>query len=422
MKHYLFVCLGLSCTLFLPFAAAAVEYQLGGEHRLRGAYFGQNTRIGFNQRIKLSTEFSPNESFESKLWLLTLNKSGSNYFIDYLNMFGYGDIKISDEWMLRLGRLPYQLDNNKIFMGGNDYDPVPYVFDGVKVNYQTESIVLDAVAFFLPKIYNGSCIEKGQYSSTVGVSLKALSLPVQFKTAQVFAMYVLAPSHDEANDPVQNHGCRRSNVSTIYDLIAGAENTSDDTSDTGQRGHMVRSGIGLEGELSILEYKLNAVTHNSAQMSDYNDFELALDGEIKYTTEFDIAFTIGGHYESLEFDPFYYSRHNQSGLLDVVAWGKGAKYGKLGVAYHSPDDFTVGVEGLYFYSIGKDSKGYWGDLSENDALDSLFSKGGPLHVFELDFLLEKHFAGGFALRLIGGIFDLTGAQYMQAQLSTTFTF
>ena len=441
--------LGFLYLVFSPLISlASVEHQLGGEHRLRGAYFGQDTLMHFDQRIKLDVEFSPNESFESKLWLLSLNEFGSDYFLDFINVYGYGDIKISDEWMLRIGRLPYQLDNNKVFMGGNDYDPVPYVFDGIKINYQTENIVLDVIAFFLPKIYEGASLKRGQYLGNIGFSLKALSLPVQFKTAQVFSMYVFSPNRSRGAQKTNNMFkeallCANKNSNEMINLCSNSkvkearkassqQSSSDDSASFAhhesepkrRRAHVVRSGIGLEGELSILDYQLNVVTHNSTQANnDYKDFELALDGKIKYTTEFDISFYVAGHYESLKFDPFYYSRHNQSGLLDVVAWGMGTKYGKLGISYQSQDGFTLGVEGVYFYSIGKDSTGYWGDLWNNDdLLDSLLSKNSPLNVFELDILLEKHFVGGFSLQLLGGIFDVTGLQYMQAQLNTKFSF
>lgn len=368
-----FICL-LALFFTTPFAFA-MDVEFGGQHRARGAYYQQDINNIFVQRFKLSGAFRPNEMFESHFWLMTnYNWGDTNYSDNDVRIYGYGDWKVSDEFMVRLGRAPYQIaDGSSI--GMNDYEHYPYVLDGVFFTYNTESLAVDVWGAYLPNVWRGSD-EQGEYISAGGVSLDVRSLPEEFKMANLHGVYAVGD---------------------------------------GDKTH-IRLGLGIGGDVSGLDYKLTGAIHG-AKLEEIID-QYAVDAQLGYTLDFDARIYVGGHYESEKYDPFYYSRHARSGLLDVAQWGNGTVYGEAGIAYMPSEDFEVGVVGLYFDSVG--SWGQWANGGKNPDGDADLSKN---EVIEIDLYVKKSYAGGFALNLQGGLFDIGNDKpYWQVQLNTTFDF
>ena len=380
----LFCLLALFCTT--PFAFG-MDVEFGGQHRARGVYYQQDMEDIFIQRFKFSGAFRPNEMFESHFWLMTNYKWGdTNYSDNEVRIYGYGDWKISDELMVRLGRTPYQIADGS-FISMNDYSPYPYVMDGAVLTYNTESLVVDVWGAYLPKVWMG-LNEVGQYKRAVGLSLDVRSLPEEFKMTNFFAVYV--------------------------------------ESDNEQYEH-IRLGLGIGGDISGVDYKLTGSMHG-AKLENIID-QYAVDAQLGYTLDVDARIYVGGHYESDEYDAFYYDRHSRSGLLDVVQWGNGTVYGEGGIAYMPNEDFEIGLIGLYFHSIG--AWGQWGNnginptQSKNPAGENppAGNKLSTEEVIEVDIYVKKHYAGGFSIKLQGGLFDLSNdAPYWQVQLNTTFDF
>ena len=357
-----------------PFSFA-MDVEFGGQHRTRGIYYQQDMQDIFNQRFKFSGAFRPNEMFESHFWLLTNYKWGDkNYFDNEIRLYGYGDWKMSDELMLRLGRSPYQVaDGSSI--GINDYSDYPYVMDGAFLSYNTESLAVDVWGAYLPNVWQGNN-EASLHQKALGLSLDVRSLPEEFKMANLYGVYAI-------NDDGDDH---------------------------------VRLGVGIGGDISGVDYKLSGVIHGT-QLGEIVS-QYAVDGQLGYTLDFDARIYVGGHYESDSYDAFYYNRHPRSGLLDVVQWGNGTIYGEGGISYMPSEDFEVGIVGLYFHSIG--SWGQWGNAGKHP-------KGGEemsaSQVIEADVYVKKSYAGGFAIKLLGGVFDLANNDpYWQVQLQTTFDF
>ena len=364
--------------LFVTPCAFAVDVEFAGQHRARGIYYQQDDIADiFIQRFKFSGAFRSNEMFESHFWIMTNYKWGDTDYSDNdIRIYGYGDWKVSDELKIRLGRSPsYQIDYGTS-VGANDYEKYPYVMDGAFVTYNTESLAVDLWGVYLPGTWVGQK-EIKTYNNAVGISLNARSLPEEFEMANLFGVY------------------------------AAGENDATH----------IRLGVSIGGDISGLDYKLVGVIHGDEFGANIVE-QHAVDAQLGYTLDFDARIYIGGHYESDKYDPFYYDRHSRSGLLDVAQWGNGTVYGKGGIAYMPSEDFEVGILGLYFHSIG--SWGMWGNDGNNPGDSSLLSKE---QVIEADIYVKKRYAGGFAIEVHGGLFDLNNeTPYWQVQLNTSFDF
>ena len=369
-----FFCL-LALFLATPFSFA-MDVEFGGQHRTRGLYYQQDMKDIFNQRFQFSGAFRPNEMFESHFWLLTNYKWGdTNYFDNEVRLYGHGDWKISDELMIRLGRSPYQVaDGSSI--GINDYSDYPYVMDGAFLSYNTESLAVDVWGAYLPKAWQGQN-EAATHQKAVGLSLDIRSLPEEFKMANLYAVYAFNDDDDDDH---------------------------------------IRLGIGIGGDISGIDYKLSGVIHGTEVNEIISQY--AVDAQLGYTLDFDARIYVGGHYESDGYDSFYYNRHSRSGLLDVAQWGNGTIYGEGGISYMPSEDFEVGIIGLYFDSIG--SWGQWGNAGVHPKDEAQLNNK---QVIEADLYVKKSYAGGFAIKLLGGLFDLSNdSPYWQVQLQTTFDF
>ena len=349
--------------------AGAVDVDLGGQHRMRGVYVPQddqeNISDAFIQRFKFNGSFRSNEMFESHFWLMTSQKWGGEYNNSGVRIYGYGDWKVMDEVMVRVGRVPVQMTDGSL-VGVNDYENYPYVWDGAFLTYNTSGVILDAWAAFLPKVWNRQ-EEVAKYNDAAGVSLSVRSLPEFFKTASVFVNY-----------------------STVED---GTKE--------------MRAGVSVGGSYSPVDYSLSAAVHGD----DFSTMENYFGGyELGYNMA-DMRVYVTGHYESEAYKPYYYTRHNSAGRLDVAAWGNGTSYHKLGWNYMPMDDLELGLAGLYFYSIG--ANGVWYKDSYNLAKEK---------VWEVDAHVKKSYAGGFAIELQAGAFDVQNEPHVQVQMNTTFDF
>ena len=405
-----FIC--LLALIFTAPLAFAVDVEFGGQHRARGIYYQQDSDIFF-QRFKFTGTFRPNEMFESNFWLMT-NYNWGNIFNDEIRIYGYGDWKMSDELTLRVGRTPYQIGDGSS-VGMNDYEEYPYVMDGVFLSYNTKSLALDLWAAYLDTPVVGSIggvavpelngegdnaggdnagAESGEAGSAtgtagndgvqssgggshtsaqraVGISLDVRTLPKEFKMANLFAIGVLNVDNELSQ---------------------------------------IRVGAGIGGDVAGLDYKLTGTIHGAEIAGIVDNY--AVDATIGYTLGMDARIHIGGHYESDNYDSFYYSRHGRSGLMDVAQWGNGTVYATAGIAYMPKEAFEIGIIGWYFLNVGTLGKWANQDVNKED-------------VIEADLYVKKNFAGGFGLELSGGLYDLTGEDTFggwQVQLNTTFDF
>lgn len=369
MKQLFFTLLYMA----LP-AAWAVDLELGGQHRARGIYYQQDVEDVFVQRFKLKGAFSPNEMFESHFWMIT-NMDWGKSEMEGIRVYGYGDWKISDELMIRLGRSPYELGYGSS-LSINKYEKYPYALDGAFLTYNTDSMSVDIWGAYLPAVWKGQ-MEQAAYKETVGLALDIHALEA-FKTATLYGMYAMANAED------------------VKDQI--------------------RVGVDLGGEVSDVGYKLSGVAHAEDLKEDVN---YAVEGKVYYNTPFDVRFYVGGHYENDTYDPFYHNRHHGAGWLNVAALGGGTVYGKAGASYAPMEHLKLGLTALYFTSIG--SWGLWGN--EGKELNSESSMLSKEKVLELSLYVKKTFAGGFKAKFSAGAFDvLNSAPYWQVQANVIFNF
>ena len=281
MKQNMKTILCIMMSLFVPLVGA-VDVDLGGQHRMRGLYSPSDTTGDmsdmFIQRFKLTGSFRPNEMFESHFWMMTNHKWGNaEYDNSDIRVYGYGDWKVLDEVMIRLGRAPLQVTDGSS-MGVNDYENFPYMWDGAFVTYNTESVIVDVWGAYLPKVWSGQT-EVRKYNRSVGVSMNVRALPTFLKTANLFAVHTV-----------------------------GAEDANTHT----------RVGLSLGGNYSMVDYRLSGAIHGSefSSMQEHHFIDVLLG----YTVS-NVRFCLGYHHESDQFDPYYYTRHNSAGLIDIATWG-----------------------------------------------------------------------------------------------------
>ena len=385
MKKYIF----LFAFLLSPLVSA-MDVELGGQHRARGIYYEQDVADAFIQRFKLSGAFRPNEMFESHFWLMSNLKWGNTMYQklgDHIRIYGYGDWKMSDELMLRLGRAPYEIGDGSS-IGLNDYEKFPYVMDGAILTYNTESLAIDILGAYLPNSWSGGSEGASENRGLFGFSLNVRALPEEFKMANLFGLYSMSKSPTATQE------------TSAQEIPA-----------------QIRVGIGIGGDVSGLDYKVTGAIHGEEFNTLLENY--FVDAEVGYTLDVDARIYVGGHYESEKYDPFYYDRHGRSGLLDVVQWGNGAIYGKGGISYMPTEDFEVGIVGLYFHTVG--AFGKWGNDGKlaKDNETALNTDG----VVETDLYIKKSWAGGFSVALHGGLYDLVNDnRYWQVQLNTQFDF
>ena len=382
-----FLCL-MALFMAVP-VASAMDVEFGGQHRVRGVFYQQDMTDIFIQRFKFTGAFRPNEMFESHFSVMTNYKWGNSFLDNEVRVYGYGDWKMTDELMLRVGRSAYQVADGSS-LGMNDYEEYPNVMDGGTLTYNTESLAVDIWGAYLSPHYVGGA-EAGNYKASVGLSLDVRALPEEFKMANLHVMYVFGTEAIQLKE--------------------------DGSSSSVELPDQVRLGLGIGGDVSGLDYKLVGMAHSDPEDIG-NILEYAVDGQVGYTLDFDARIYIGGHYESEAYDPFYYNRHARSGILDVAQWGKGTIYGEGGIAYMPSEDFEIGIRGLYFHAIG--NWGKYGNGGKNPESDAAFNIE---QVIEADLYVKKSYAGGFSIKLHGGLFDLADDKpYWQAQLNTTFDF
>ncbi len=354
--------------------AWAVDLELGGQHRARGVYYNQDIEDVFVQRFKLKGAFSPNEMFESYFWMVT-NLDWGKSQMESIRVYGYGDWKISDELMIRLGRSPYELGYGSS-ISINKYEKYPYAMDGAFLTYNTDSMSVDVWGAYLPEVWKGG-VEQANYKETVGLALDIHALEA-LKTATLYGIYAMA----------------------------NAEGVKD----------QIRVGMDLGGEVSDVGYKFSGVAHVEKLQAD--DVNYAVEGKVYYSTPVDVRFYIGAHYENDTYDPFYHNRHHGAGWLDVAALGGGTVYGKAGVSYAPMEHLKMGLTALYFMSIG--SWGLWGNGGKVPNSEDMLSTED---VLEVSLFVKKTFAGGFRAKVSAGAFDVANsAPYWQVQANVSFDF
>ncbi len=392
--------------LLVPLFAHATDVDLGGQHRLRGVIVGGEDR-GIEQRFKLAGDFRPNEMFESHFWLMTNHRWRSAIPHQMANttsstgvtnvgsgpdvvIYGYADWKVMDEVMLRFGRNPFQIADGST-VGWNDYESLPNVWDGVFLTYNTESLVADIWAAS-PSANPWVSSTGNSYHTVFGVSLNVRAMPEFMKTAQIFAMYV-----DGQTMPA--------NVGTA-DL--------QQPNNPGNNHQHIRVGGSVGGNYSSVEYNVSGAGHGDEAGSLNQYF---VDGGVGYTVN-NVGVRVRGHYESSGYDPFYYTRHNRSGLLDVVAWGNGAQFVTGNINYTPMDDFDLGVKAVYFLQYQN-----YGQWANNTSQASGSPEAIRNSVTEIAGYVKKSYAGGLTLKVSGGMFDILGASPLwQVQVNTTFDF
>lgn len=321
-------------------------------------------------QFHLKGKFYPSNNWKAQIHLLASNNYHSDFSIkESFAVYPFVNWLISESLELRLGRNIYENQFSEI-VSINDYEPFLYTFDGVFLEYSTQTLSVDFWGAYLPKRWVG--LEQVQ----------------EFKIGLGFFLDIKSISGyiDHFNAHV------------TYFSDSFFENSSQ---------KMSRYGFGLKGLASPLNltYTLVAVGHGDSLEFELKEHMYHFQLGYSQLNFFNSQFFVGYHKDSPGYEPWLYDRHENAGLLDIFLWGN-LTYYFLG--FRSSIAF-LDLDLLFFdFRLTEPNKipvslGYFGSLMR-DSGKNLFSTNSGKLGRELDIQLSTQVRESVELKLLAGLF------------------
>ncbi len=331
-----------------------------------------------DQSFRLKGSLRPSEIFETHFWLLSYTFFGedSKNPADFIKLYGFGKWFFTKELSLRMGRVPYETSFHQI-MSSNFEEPYPYVFDGLFINYSSRLINLDAFGAYMPNPYIGATKQTSlKYGAGIFLDIYSVS-------------------------EFLNHV----NLHLVYLWDSLSQTTSQTTSQK-----TTRYGIAIDGNLTNLnlDYKLIGIAHGSGFKfkSDQNMYhtELAY-SQLEWSGS---RFFVGYHSDTENYNPWFYDRYKNAGLLNLFFWGN-LTYFYVGyeASFANLFDFK-----LIFHNMSSTNSGNIRFAPQGFALrptdssieDKEILEAGTLLGREIDVSFSKKINKEFELNLVLGVF------------------
>lgn len=380
------------------------------------------TQSGVNHRFKFGSTFRASERFTAGLTLLhnaqwgeqdtgVAGQGPNNTTVGVRDGLGNGDNMIlvqeaygswmaTDDFSVRFGRLGMTMADGSV-IDENDYERNPYSFDGVFGSYELEPVRINAWVV--------------KYSEFVPTNAGTTDL--SDPEANAYGLSVDVKALPEFLNMVNLH--------VIQDTKAHTANSANLTDQLGRS--ILRYGLTLAGDTAGLDYRavyagmsgdyidVNPTTKTKASGSMYH-LELGyslpemMRSRIYAAYHSDSGDKATSADKNEGYDPYFYNKHYNAGLMDVVNWGN-LTYFSLGFTLMPMDDLELG---LHYHDFSRSEK----DASVNAGTNggSLFEStpGTPLTGAEndkkkigseFDFTAEKTYEGGFSLLARVGMFS-----------------
>lgn len=391
-----------------PEKAKAADMTTNAEFRVRYMYT-QNasgnkdaqpgTLNDFEHRAKIGMGFRANEKFSAGFSLLHnaywgqsdpgvtgsgtgdsangINDGTDNAENMVLVHEAYGTWMAADDLSLKFGRQTFAFGDGSV-MDVNDWERVPYAFEGLSANYEMEMGTVKAWAFQMAQFtgvsggaYGSSgSSESDPHHNTYGLSFDVKGMPEMIKVANIHVIKdnkATTPGSSTQNglDALRYGATVGVGMSAMDAKVTYARHEGDTIAQTTNGGATTKSD--REGEMWNID--------------------------LGYTMEAMMNMRIGAffHKDSANYDKYFAELHENSGMMDLVEWGNLTYYG-LQVTMSPMDSTTAG---LSFHMMKKTDEGTGVTIGN----DSHFS-GAPAAEEDLgnqiNLWAEHKYDGGFS--------------------------
>ncbi len=314
--------------------------------------------------------------------------------------------KAMDNFALKIGRGALDLADGSV-VAKNDWEQTPYAFEGAYGAYFTEWA---NIGVFGVKGMNDSDLDSDGDAvldtadvNFYGLSVDVKNLPEWLKMVNVHALQSKATG------------------------ISGA--VSDEK---------LRLGVTVKGDSSAVDYRLSYAMYDGERtVSAPGDHKASmLDAEVGFTMADVMNMRIHALYhmdsgddsaatgDIESYDPFFYEKHTNAGLMDLIGWGN-STYIKVGVALEPMEMTKVGVD-YYMFTKSEENDSVYDN--NHEAITAVGASSGEDVGTEIDVWATKMLSNGAELNARIGIFtadDALGADaedITQASLGATFRF
>lgn len=348
---------------FMPTANAQdkgkADFSTNAEYRARWMYVknpglyekGQSSESGAMHRFKMNAGFKASEKASAMATFLY----SDNFGIDAngttagdndttaLNVNeAYGVWNHSDDLTFKVGRMNYGFGDGSV-MSVNDWEQLPYSFDGLNVGWEQEWGKLTFVAFKVRNVQvNGtdSSASADPEHNMYGINFDLKSMPEWLKALNVHLF-------KDNSDALDNGG-----TNSTQTTVRGPNTNGLDT---------MRYGLGATFGFNAIDVKVNyektggKMKHINAGAKTEMDYEGdMMEAEVGFSMPNMMASRFYALYHKdsgdkdstdtkLEtYDPYYYDTHDKAGLMDLFGWGN-LTHMAVGWTGKPNDNTSVGV-------------------------------------------------------------------------------
>ena len=464
------------------FAATAddVEFKMNAELRARyenwmtpsASSSNSESKASVKGRAKLNVTARKGERYQMMVSLLHSSLYGESFSYntdqanagipnngsadrDVIISRAWGWWKATDNLNIKVGRFGIDLADGSVF-SDNDWEQVPATHEGLVINYDMDfaKISLYAIKNRMYGAGNGFPAWDPQQNMYF-VSFDLKNLPEVLKTANIHIMQV---SRDQV---AQSAGSVNAAPNSATPVV-GFDGSGGVNSLAGVNEQ--RAGLALGGEVAGIMYKLDgAYVTGTGKLSagnipgttsgtDYTISQSMIDALLGYHLPdlIGMKVAVGYHTDSGSgnqfngtqgsktlgtYDPLFYDRHTNGGLMDVVRWGNLTYYDAT-LAVMPMDDLEVGL-GYYVFSRSASGSNSGANVFGANYADLRGSLSDSAIGSELDAFVNKSYESNFKIAGHFGMFmpdsylkNATGANaggrqdqtIMQLMLQGTMTF
>lgn len=295
--------------------------------------------------------------------------------------------KAMDNFALKIGRGALDLADGSV-VAKNDWEQTPYSFEGAYGAYFTEWA---NIGVFGVKGMNDDAANTADVNF-YGLSVDFKNLPEVLKMLNFHVLQSKATGIDpvgavtEAKDTKTRYGVTAKgdvagfDYRATYAMYTGeleVQAPAPATSKSDHKASMLDAEVGYSLP-DVMNMRIHALYH-----MDSGDDNLT-----------------GGDSES--YDPFFYEKHSNAGLMDIVGWGN-STYIKVGVALEPVEATTVGAD---YYMFSKSEKNdFIYDNSHANALGGATNVADDDVGTELDVWAKRTLSNGTILNARLGLFQ-----------------
>ncbi len=383
-------------------AAHATDFNMGAEYRLRFQHDGNAAGVkdgvttnAFEHRVRLAPTFHAGERFTFHADLLHNNVWGVGHtnalpVQDEANMLyvyqAYGSWMVNDDFMLRFGQAAMTMGDGTV-VAANDWERNPYAFTGVMGTYDME---FGRLSFFGVKFADPAADTTGAAPTVADPESNAFGLAYSVKALPEFL-----------------------NMVNVHVIQVNTDRLDADANSTSEE--QLRYGLTVAGETAGVDYRATYAAH-TGELRDAAAAKTDREGsmyhiEVGYSlpdmmnTRFYVAYhSDSGQKDGTDkvqsYDSFFYDKHNNAGLMDVVNWGN-LTYISAGVTLSPMEDLDLG---LHYHMFSRTEKTDGVVAGNNGGILSNFDDDKDAIGSEINLVATQRYSDDFQIQAWVGQF------------------